>query len=68
MTEVRSAQYISAGEISLSRDPSEGLQGLQDMLKINLSLKNSIPKNSQVNFISDIRIYIHKKNTVFNNK
>ena len=45
MTEVRSAQYISAGEISLSRDPSEGLQGLQDMLKINLSLKNSIPKN-----------------------
>ena len=31
MTEVRSARYICAGEIS-SRDPSEGLQGSQEKL------------------------------------
>ena len=66
MTEVRSAQYISAGEISLSR---ERIARIARYVKNKfVTQKLNSKKHSQVNFISDIRIYIHKKNTVFNNK
>ena len=75
-TDASSANAVK--EMKIDEEKQYGLHKLDKNTATNKNRKiysdhNSILINldfetSQVNFFSDIRIYIHKKNTIFNNR
>ena len=76
LTDASSANTVK--EMKIDEEKQYGLHKLDKNTATNKNRKiysdhNSILINldfetSQVNFFSDIRIYIHKKNTIFNNR